>query len=82
MHEPTVGKGKAVNAEARATFCDEEPTYRRESKIRTERERKRHKEYISIQEVQQLQNDNNLLKVTKSLYIVTHLGQLPFMLFT
>ena len=33
---------------------------------------------------QQLQNDNNqpLPKVTKYLYIVTHLGQLPFMLFT
>ena len=34
--------------------------------------------------MQQLQSksNNNLLKVTKSLYIVTHLGQLPFMLFT
>ena len=37
-----------------------------------------------IHEMQQLQNNNNqpLLKVTKSLYIVTNLGQLPFMLFT
>ena len=26
--------------------------------------------------------NNNLLNVTKSLYIVTNLGQLPFMLFT
>ena len=54
-----------------------------ESKIHRERERERerHKEYISIQEMQQLQNDNNVLKVTKSLYIVTYLGQLPFMLF-
>ena len=37
-----------------------------------------------IHELQQLQNNNNqlLLKVTKLLYIVTNLGQLPFMLFT
>ena len=37
-----------------------------------------------IHEMQQLQNNNNqpLLKVTKSLYIVTDLGQLPFTLFT
>ena len=75
-------EGKAVNAEARATFCDEEPAYRREQDTHRERERKRHKEYISIQEVQQLQNENKLLKVTKSLYIVTYLGQLPFMLCT
>ena len=34
--------------------------------------------------MQQLQNNNNqpLQKVTKSLYTVTNLGQLPFMLFT
>ena len=33
--------------------------------------------------MQQLQNEQQpLQKVTKSLYIVTHLGQLPFMLFT
>ena len=54
----------------------------RESKIHAQRERDRHKEYVSIQGVQQLQNDNNLLKVRKSLYIVTFLGKLPFMLFT
>ena len=47
-----------------------------------ERERESHKEYISIQENATVTNKNNLLKVTKSLYIVTHLGQLPFMLFT
>ena len=78
-------KDKAVNVEARSTFCDEELAYRRESKIRRERERQRerHKEYISIQEMRQLQNDNKtFLKVTKSLYIVTNLGQLPLMLFT
>ena len=33
--------------------------------------------------MQQLQNEQQpLQKVTKSLYIVTHLGQLPFSLFT
>ena len=37
-----------------------------------------------IHEMQQLQSNNNqpLLKVTKSLYIMTNLGQLAFMLFT
>ena len=30
---------KAVNAEARATFCDGEPAYRREQDTRTKRER-------------------------------------------
>ena len=37
-----------------------------------------------IHEMQQLQSNNNqpLLKVTKSLYIMTNLGQLSFMLFT
>ena len=56
-----------------------------ESKIRTERERERerHKEYIFIQEDATITNkNNNLLKVTKSVYIVTNLGQLPFMLST
>ena len=56
----------------------------RMNKIHTEkeRERDRHKEtfYFLIATVT---NDNQLpLKVTKSLYIVTILGQLPFMLFT
>ena len=69
---------KAVNAEARATLCNgEEPTCEREQDMRTERDRDRHQEYVSIQGVQKLQNDNNQLKDTKSLYIVTHLGQLP-----
>ena len=49
-----------------------------------ERERERHKEYNSINKSMQQSQMNNqpLQKVTKSLYIVTHLGQLPFMLFT
>ena len=51
--------------------------------IDRERERERHKEYIFIHKMQQLQNEQQpLKKVTKSLYIVTHLGQLPFILFT
>ena len=45
------------------------------------RERERHKDYLLLR-VQQLQNNQPLQKVTKSLYIVIDLGQLPFMLFT
>ena len=46
---------KAVNAEDHTTFYgEEEPAYRRKTKIRTQREReresKRHKEYGYIQE--------------------------------
>ena len=44
---------KAVNAEDQITFCGEEPAYRRKQDTHTQRER--HKEYISIQEMQQLQ---------------------------
>ena len=49
-----------------------------------ERERERHKGISLLTRIQQLQckSNNNQLKVTKSLYIVTHLGQLPFMIFT
>ena len=48
----------------------------------THRERERHKwiRYIPIATITKWQQP--LLKVTKSLYIVTNLGQLPFMLFT
>ena len=74
---------KVVNAEARATFCDgEEPACERKQDTHTHTHTDRHKEYVSIQGVQQLQNDNNLTKVTRSLYIVTNLGKLPFTLFT
>ena len=51
--------------------------------IRTEKEREREAQRgISLlTRMQQLQNEQQpLQKVTKSLYIVTHLGQLPFML--
>ena len=51
-----------------------------------ERERERHKEYNSINKyatvTNELQQQQPLQKATKSLYIVTHLGQLPFMLIT
>ena len=49
-----------------------------------ERERERHKEYISIiKRYATVTNEQQpLQKVTKSLYIVTHLGKLPFILFT
>ena len=57
----------------------------RASEIRIESERETHTQSISL-----FKKCNNykmtitqpLLKVTKSLYIVTNLGQLPFMLFT
>ena len=76
---------KAVNAEDQITFYDEEPGYKRKQDTHRERERERGTKSMNyIHEMQQLQNNNNqpLLKVTKSLYIVTNLGQLPFMLFT
>ena len=41
---------KAVNAEDQITFCGEEPTYGRKQDTHIERER--HKEHISIQEMQ------------------------------
>ena len=53
----------------------------------TQRERERGREaqrgITLLTIMQQLQNEQQpFQKVTKSLYIVTHLGQLPFMLFT
>ena len=53
-------------------------------KQNTHREKERGTKSISLlSRMQQLQcKSNPQLKVTKSLYIVTHLGQLPFMLFT
>ena len=48
-----------------------------------EREREAQRGISLLSRMQQLQNEQQpLQKVTKSLYIVTHLGQLPFMLFT
>ena len=75
---------KAVNAEDHTTICDvEELAYRRSKAEYAQRERERGTKNISIHKMQQLQNNNQpLQKVTKSLYIVTNLGQLPFMLFT
>ena len=83
---PIVGD-EAVNAEDHTTICGEEELAYRRSKAKyahRERERKREigtkRRYIPIATVT---NDNQpLQKVTKSLYIVTDLGQLPFMLFT
>ena len=78
---------EAVNAEDHTAICGgEEPAYRG-SKVeysQREREREREAQRVSLLRMQQLQHMNNqsLQKVTKSLYIVTNLGQLPFMLFT
>ena len=50
-----------------------------EDRIRRERERQR----LSLIKSATVTNDTQpLQKVTKSLYIVTNLGQLPFTLFT
>ena len=55
----------------------------KERNTHTERERERGTKSITLLTImQQLQNDNNNVKVTKSHYILTHLGQLPFMLIT
>ena len=84
---PNVGD-KAVNAEDRITFCDEEPAYRRKQDTQKERERERKrgtKNIDYIQEMQQLQiitTTTTFTKVTRSLYIVSNLGKLHFMLFT
>ena len=51
----------------------------------TEREREREREAqrgITLLATVTIMNNQPLEKVTKSHYIVTHLGQLPFMLFT
>ena len=78
--------GEAVNAEDHIAFCGEEAhAYRRNKTEYAERERVRGTNNISIFiEMQQLQlRTTNLYKrLQKSLYIVTNLGQLPFMLFT
>ena len=76
---------KAVNGEDHtATICvEEEPAY---SRCKTEyAQRERGTKNISIKNATGTMTTNNnqpLQKVTKSLYIVTNLGQLPFMLFT
>ena len=74
---------KAVNAEDHTTtICiEEEPAY---SRCKTEyAQRERGTKYIYIYKKATVTNDNQpLQKVIKSLYIVTDLGQLPFILFT
>ena len=65
---------KAVNVEARATFCDgEEPAFEGKQDTHTERE-------MGTKSMSLLKGCNSntmtkpFLKVTKSLYIVTNLG--------
>ena len=54
-----------------------------ENKIRTERERSTKSITLLSKVCATVTNEQQpLQKVTKSLYIVTHLGQLPFILFT
>ena len=77
---------EAVNAEDHTAVCgEEEPAYRRCKAKYAQRKREREAQRISLlSRMQQLQDNDNqpLQKVTKSLYIVTNLGQMPFMLFT
>ena len=71
---------RAVNAEARATLYDEELAYRRKQDTHKGREIGTKKITI-FKKATDTKDNNNLLKVRKSFYIVTHLGQVPFMLF-
>ena len=76
---------KAVNAEDHTITIslEEEPAYRRCKTEYAQREREREAQIISlIKSATVTKNNQPLQKATKSLYIVTNLGQLPFMLFT
>ena len=73
------------------TFCCGGRTcvWKIENKIRTKRERDTHTQRgitllskVCATVTNEQQQQQPFQKVTKSLYIVTHLGQLPFMLFT
>ena len=71
------------------TICFYEKNLRMEDMkldTHTHRERETHthtKRCLLLSRMQPIQNNNQpLQKVTKSLYIVTHLGQLPFIIFT
>ena len=78
---------KAASAEkiTQSICLEEEPAYGRYETENAQRERERGTKSITLlTRMQQLQIMNNqpLQKVSKTLYIVTHLGQLPFRLFT
>ena len=84
---PNVGNDEAHQCGRDHTIriCGEEvPVYGRYETGYAQREREAQRGISLLLRMQQLQckSSNNNLKVTKSLYIVTHLGQLPFMLFT
>ena len=80
-----MGVGEAASAEeiTQQSVSWEEPAYGRYEKKYThtqrEREAQRGISYYQNATVT-IMNNQPLQKVTKSLYIVTHLGQLPFML--
>ena len=80
-----LGMNKAVNAEEITQQSVLKKNLRmRDAKLYTHREREREAQRMSIFiKGATVTNDNQpLQKVTKSLYIVTDLGQLPFILFT
>ena len=76
---------KAVNAEDQKTFDVMKNLGMRVSEIRTKRDRYRHKRVVLFLDsniYKMNKQQPSFLKVTKSLYIVINLGQVPFMLFT
>ena len=78
------GRGRQCGRDHTIRICgEEEPAYRRYETECAQREREAQRISV-LSRMQQLQckSNNNQLKVTRSVYIVTHLGQLPFMLFT
>ena len=78
-----LGWDKAVNAEDHTAICDgEEPAYWRYKARYAYRERGTKNISIFKGCNSYKITTTNLTKVTRSLYIVTNLGQLPFMLFT
>ena len=83
---PIVGSGKAASAEEITTIiCLEGRTcsYGRYETRYAQRERESEAQRgITLLATVTMNNQQKPQKVTKSLYIVTHLGQLPFMLFT
>ena len=86
---PNVGdeQGRQCGRDHTIIICGEKvPAYRRYETEYAHRERERERGTKNISIIKNAtvttMNHQPLQKVTKSLYIVTHLGQLPFVLFT
>ena len=81
VREGCWGQGRQCGS-ASNILDGEEPTYESKQNTHIERERDRNKTVIYSNSATVTKDNQPSLKVTKSLYIVTVLGQLPFMLFT